>query len=196
MIQTRLSASSALAAATLATLAAGPAAAHTGIGNAAGFVAGFAHPLFGIDHLLAMVAVGMFAALLGGRAQWGVPTAFVGMMLVGGALGFSGVDVPAVETMIALSVVTLGLVVALGWSWPIAAALALVGVFAVFHGHAHGAEMNPVHGAVLYSAGFALATALLHGVGLVIGLSPRVKPMMLRGAGALIAIAGLLLAAN
>jgi urease accessory protein len=119
----------------------GPAFAHTGVGDTAGFVHGFIHPIGGLDHVLAMVAVGLFAALLGGRALWLVPFSFVSMMAVGGALGMGGVALPFAEFGIGLSVVAFGVAVAFRLHMPIAVAMALVGFFAVFHGHAHGAEM-------------------------------------------------------
>jgi urease accessory protein len=173
-------------------LAATPAFAHTGLGDAHGFIHGFTHPIGGLDHVLAMVAVGLFASLLGGRALWAVPLAFVGMMLVGGALVMAGIEIPAVELGITASIIVIGAVTALGSSLPLAAAMALVGFFAIFHGHAHGAEM-PMHaGAVGYSAGFALGTALLHAVGVGLGLAVR-RPAVVRLAGAATALAGAVL---
>src|SRR5689334_1037308 len=115
--------------------------AHVGVGDTSGFVHGFSHPLGGIDHILAMVAVGAFAAHLGGRALWLVPLTFVSVMALAGLAGMAGVGLPYVEIGIAMSVVVLGLVIALRLSLPTVAAMALVGFFAIFHGHAHGAEM-------------------------------------------------------
>ncbi len=178
-----------------ALLVAGPAFAHTGIGDTAGLAAGFMHPILGADHVLAMVTVGLFAAALGGRALWAVPTAFVVMMVAGGLMGILGVAVPFVEAGIAASIVVVGAAIALGWRWPVPAAMALVGAFAIFHGHAHGTEMDAGHGAVLYSLGFATATALLHAAGLGLGLSVFARPALIRIAGALVAAAGLILAA-
>ena len=126
---------------------------------------GLSHPLGGLDHILAMVAVGMFAANLGRRAVWAVPLTFMSLMTLGGALGIAGIAVPFVEFGIALSIVVLGLAVAAKWNWPLAAAMALVGVFAVFHGHAHGAEMPVDAAGAEYAAGFILATGVLHIVG-------------------------------
>ena len=159
------------AAAALAAILAPTAAwAHPGHDATIGFAAGFVHPVSGIDHVLAMIAVGLFAANLGGRALWAVPLSFVSVMAVGGALGVAGIAVPFVEAGIAISVIVLGLAVALRWKVPVAAAMALVGLFALFHGHAHGTEM-PVNAAGLeYGLGFVLATALLHGAGLSLGL--------------------------
>ena len=150
--------------------ASAPALAHTGHGDAHGFVAGFLHPVGGLDHVLAMVAVGLFAAHLGGRALWAVPATFVALMAVGGALGMNGVAVPFVETGIALSVVVFGLVLAMGLALPIGLAMGLVGFFAIFHGHAHGAEMPADVSGATYAAGFLLATAALHAAGVGLGL--------------------------
>jgi urease accessory protein len=144
--------------------------AHVGVGDTHGFSHGFAHPIGGLDHILAMIAAGMFAACLGGRSMWLVPTAFVLTMAVGGTLGIMGADVPFVEGGIAASVIVLGLAVALQWSVPTVAAMALVGFFATFHGYAHGAEMPADVPGLGYPLGFMLATALLHVLGIVIGL--------------------------
>jgi urease accessory protein len=149
----------------------GAALAHTGHGDASGIAHGFMHPIGGLDHVLAMVAVGLYAALLGGRALWLVPAAFIGTMAIGGALGMAGVALPDTEIGIALSVVVLGLAVALRIGLPTLAAMALVGILAIFHGHAHGAEMPAGAGGLSYAAGFLLATALLHGAGIALGLS-------------------------
>lgn len=144
--------------------------AHTGVGSTMGFGHGFGHPFSGLDHVLAMVAVGLFAANLGGRAMWLVPVSFVAMMAVGGMLGIAGVALPFVEIGIALSVIVLGAAVALNWNLPVAAAMTLVGFFAVFHGHAHGAEMPGDASGLAYGAGFMLATAILNAVGIGLGL--------------------------
>lgn len=140
--------------------------AHTGHGEASGFVHGFMHPVGGPDHILAMVAVGVFAYVLGGKALWLVPLSFVGMMAVGFLLGLGQVDVPFVELGIALSSVVIGAAAAWGRPMPVAAAMSLVGVFAIFHGHAHGAEMPVDTSGLAYAAGFIVATALLHGAGI------------------------------
>jgi urease accessory protein len=151
----------------------GAAEAHTGAGMTHGFTSGFGHPLSGVDHILAMVAVGMFAAHLGGRALWLVPCSFVAMMAVGGVLGITGVDLPLVEIGIAMSVIVLGALVALQTSMPTVVAMGIVGFFALFHGHAHGAEMPEDAGGLTYAVGFMLATVLLHvgGIGLGLGVS-------------------------
>lgn len=141
--------------------------AHTGLGETAGLLHGFLHPIGGLDHVLAMVAVGIFAYVLGGRALWLVPLSFVGMMVVGFGLGVAGTEVPFVELGIALSSVVIGGAAALGRPMPVAAAMSLVGVFAVFHGHAHGAEMPVGALGFEYALGFLIATALLHVVGIL-----------------------------
>jgi urease accessory protein len=185
-----------IAAAALAALAA-PAHAHVGIGATTSLGAGFAHPLSGLDHIAAMVAVGLWAALKGGRAVWVWPAAFVGVMLVGGALGIAGVAVPLVEPGILASVVALGLLVALAADLPVAAGAAIIGVFALFHGHAHGAEIPETAGGLEYLAGFALATALLHAAGIGAGLllGSRFRGVV-RLAGAATAAAGLAMIAG
>jgi urease accessory protein len=146
------------------------ASAHTGVGDANGFVHGFSHPLNGIDHVLAMVAVGAFAAQLGGRALWLVPLTFISVVAAAGLVGMAGIGLPFVEIGIALSVIVLGLVVALQLSLPVVAAMALVGFFAIFHGHAHGAEMPESASGLAYGAGFVCATALLHAIGIGFGI--------------------------
>lgn len=140
--------------------------AHSGAEHAAGFVHGFEHPLGGIDHMLAMLAVGVLAYVLGGRALWLVPLSFVGMMLIGFLLGANQVGLPFVELGVALSSVIIGAAAAAGRPMPVAAAMGLVGVFAVFHGHAHGAEMPADMAGLQYAGGFLLATAGLHAIGL------------------------------
>lgn len=173
----------------------GIAAAHPEAGATLAFAAGFGHPLGGLDHLLAMFAVGLFAAGLGGRALWAVPLAFVAFMLAGGVLAMAGVHVPLVETGIAASIVALGLAVALGRSWSLAAAMALVAVFAIFHGHAHGTEMPADASALGYALGFTAATAVIHVGGVLAGvLAGRVgrkrAPGLMRVAGGLVAVIG------
>ena len=147
--------------------------AHPGHGEGGSLLAGFIHPFSGIDHLLAMTAVGLFAAHLGGRALWAVPATFVAMMAFGGVFGAAGVSLPFAETAIALSVLVFGFVIFSGMTPPVLAAMALVGIFAIFHGHAHGTEM-PVGGSgVVYGIGFMVATTLLHGFGITLGLAIR-----------------------
>jgi urease accessory protein len=169
--------------------------AHTGVGSTSGFWHGFEHPITGLDHILAMVTVGIFAYQLGGRALWLVPATFVLVMAVGGALGIAHIDVPFVELGIALSVIVLGAVVAFGVKAPLAAAMALVGFFAIFHGHAHGAEMPEDAGGLAYGIGFMIATAIRPlvgiGIGFVIGIiGQRYSPVVVRAAGAIVAVAG------
>ena len=156
----------------VATFALAPAVAfaHTGHGDASGLMHGLTHPITGIDHVLAMVAVGVLAAQLGGRALWMVPLSFVCAIAIGGALGMAGIQVPFAELGIALSVVVLGLAIAFPLKVPALAAVALVGFFAVFHGYAHGVEMPAAASALPYAVGFIGATALLHAVGLSLGL--------------------------
>lgn len=150
--------------------AAMPASAHVGVGSVDTFSRGFLHPLNGIDHILAMVAVGLYAANLGGRALWLVPSAFVGTMILGGLLGYYGWPLPMVEAGIGLSVVAMSMAIALGVRLPTVAAMALVGIFALFHGHAHGNEGAGLGIAFLpYAAGFVAATGLLHVSGIALG---------------------------
>jgi urease accessory protein len=146
------------------------ASAHPGLPHTHDFIHGFVHPLGGLDHVLAMVAVGLLAAQLGGRALWLVPAAFVATMAAAGMLGMTGGSIPHIETGIALSVLVLGAVVALRVGMPVVVAMALVGVFAVFHGYAHGMEMSEGVSAAGYALGFIAATILLHGVGIAAGL--------------------------
>ena len=168
----------ALAATTLTALAA-PAFAHTGAGAAHdlahSLTQGFLHPLSGLDHVLAMVAVGLYAAQLGGRALWLLPAAFVGTMCVGGTLGYTGMPLPMVEQGIGVSVVAMGIAVAIGLRLPPLVATSLVAAFALFHGHAHGTEVPETASGIEYMAGFALATALLHGVGIAAALGLGLK---------------------
>ena len=176
----------------------GIALAHTGVGDTSGFSHGFVHPLTGIDHLLAMMMVGVFAWQLGGRALWLVPLTFVLVMAIGGAFGVAGVSIPFVETGIALSVIVLGAAVAFRLSMPVAIAVALVGLFAVFHGHAHGEEMPENAAGLAYGLGFMLATAALHlagiGLGFLIGqIADERGPAVVRIMGGVVAVAGLAL---
>ncbi len=170
-----------------AAVFAAPASAHTGAG-ATGFGAGLAHPFAGPDHLLAMLAVGLMAGFRGGPALWAWPASFVGVMLFGGLLGLHGVPIPAVETMILLSLA------ALGARLPLGLGAFVIGLFALFHGHAHGAEIAPATNGLAYAAGFAAATALLHAAG--VGLARAAgRAAMERVSGAAIASTAILLAA-
>ncbi|WP_027040028.1 HupE/UreJ family protein [Mesorhizobium ciceri] len=175
--------------------AAMPAYAHVGIGTASSFTAGFMHPLSGLDHMTVMIAVGLWAALKGGKAILAWPAAFVGVMLVGGALGMLHMPLPFVEPGILASVVTLGLLVALAIDLPVSAGVAIIGLFALFHGHAHGAEVPENAGGLEYMAGFAIATLLLHAAGIAAGLSLGIRFRgVLRAAGAACAAIGIGLA--
>jgi urease accessory protein len=147
------------------------ASAHPGHDGTSGFIHGFLHPLGGLDHILAMVAVGLFAARLGGRALWLVPASFVITMAAAGIAGMAGLALPYVEAGIALSILVLGAVIALETTMPVAAAMGLVAFFAVFHGHAHGAEMPETMSGLAYGAGFVAATAALHALGIGLGLA-------------------------
>ena len=161
-------------------LGAGPAFAHVGAGSTASFAAGVAHPLSGLDHITVMVAVGLWAALKGKRALWVWPATFVGVMLIGGALGMAQVPVPFVEPGILASVVALGLLVALAVDLPVVVGAAIIGIFALFHGHAHGSEVAENIGGFEYMAGFTLATASLHATG--IGFAFTMQRVSLRPA--------------
>jgi urease accessory protein len=183
----------------LTTLAAGiaptAAFAHPGFGDHHDFAGGFAHPLNGADHVLAMVAVGLFAAHLGGRALVLVPATFVLTMAAAGVLGMAGVGIPFVELGIALSVVVLGAAIAFQLDTSVVAAMTLVGFFAIFHGHAHGTEMAGLGAGALYGVGFVVATALLHaagiGLGLAIGrLSDAYGKRLFQLSGSAVALAG------
>ena len=134
-----------------------------------GFVVGLLHPILGFDHFLAMVSVGIVSYQIGGKAIWYVPGTFVGMMVVGGILGFYDIAVPLVESGIALSVIVLGLSIAASGSLPVGLALAFVSFFAIFHGHAHGQEMPDLANPYLYALGFVLGTAAIHLLGVAIG---------------------------
>ena len=148
----------------------GPAFAHSGHGHSAGFVHGFMHPVGGLDHVLVMVAVGLYAERLGGRALWLVPATFIAFMAFGAMLGTLHIADPFFEIGVAMSVVVLGLAVALRVNMPTITALAAVGLIAIPHGYVHGAEMPGDVSGYGYAPGFLLATALLHGAGIALGL--------------------------
>jgi urease accessory protein len=172
--------------------AASAAAAHTGEGVVGGFSNGFLHPIFGWDHVVAMVAVGLWGAFLGSPAIWLLPVVFPIVMALGEALGVKGVPLPAVETGIALSGVVLLLVVAFALMAPLRAAAVVVGVCAIFHGHAHGTELPEAANPFAYAAGFVIATGLLNIAGILFGFLTRLPAgrYAVRGAGAVIAAAG------
>jgi urease accessory protein len=159
-----------LAAAAAAVAAPAIAFAHPGVGPVHDLVHGFAHPLTGLDHVIAMLAVGVFAAQLGGRALWLVPATFITVMAAAGIAGMLGVTIPYVETGIALSVVVLGAVIAFAVRVPVALAIAIAGLFAIFHGHAHGTEMPESASGILFGLGFITATAILHAIGIGFGM--------------------------
>jgi urease accessory protein len=173
----------------LTLLAPSVAWAHAGHGGS-GFLPGFLHPFLGLDHVLTMIAVGVWAAQLGGRALWAVPTAFTAAMALGGALGYFGVSIPLTELLIATSVLLLGLLVSLGVRLPVTCGVLLVAVFAPFHGAAHAAEAPALTSFVTYATGFLLATAFLHAAGLLAAIAVRARPAMLRLAAAPVALAG------
>jgi urease accessory protein len=178
-----------------------PALAHSGFDHtlafaSGSFATGFAHPWTGLDHLLALLTVGLWAGLNGGRALWAWPVTFVGATLAGGALGMAGVFVPLAEPGIVASVIILGLLVLTAARLPLAPGAALIVLFALLHGHAHGAELADGATAGAYMAGFALATALLHAVGIAIAWVGRdgIGAHLVRGAGAAVAAVGVALA--
>jgi urease accessory protein len=169
-----------------------PALAHEGAGAAGGFISGFLHPIFGWDHVAAMVAVGLWGAFLGAPAVWLLPVVFPLVMAFGAALGILGIPLPAVEAGIAGSAVILGLMVAVAARPPLWIAGALVGIFAVFHGHAHGTELPGSANPLTYAIGFVMATGLLHLAGISFGLLGQWRwgPTAVRTAGGAIAVAG------
>ncbi len=174
-------------------LALAPAAhAHVEQAQAAGFFTGFGHPISGLDHVLAMIAVGLWGAQLGAPALWLLPVTFPMVMALGGMVGLLGIALPGVEAGIAASAILLGLAVMSELRPPFAAAIVLVAIFGVFHGHAHGTELPIGQSALAYSMGFVIATGCLHGVGIAVGLIHG-RPWgqrLLRVAGAGVALAG------
>jgi urease accessory protein len=172
---------------------AAPAFAHTGAGaHSHGLAAGFLHPLMGLDHMLAMLGVGVWAAQLGKRATWLVPAAFVAIMVAGAGLALSGAPMPMVEFGIAGSVLVIGALIAFGTRLPVGVAMGLVGLFALFHGHAHGTELPGSAHPAAYGAGFVAATALLHagGVGIAVLVHRHAVRLPFRVAGAAVAAIG------
>jgi urease accessory protein len=172
-----------------------PALAHVDPVAHGSFAAGMTHPVFGADHVLAMVAVGLLAVVLGGRALLALPGAFVGCMAGGYGLALAGVTLPLVEPMIVVSVIALGVAVALAVRLPVGGAAAMVGLFGLAHGVAHGAELGQA-GAVAFGAGFLIATAALHGAGIALGVAAQraASVRVARVIGALVAVAGGVLA--
>jgi urease accessory protein len=166
--------------------------AHAESGRAEGFLAGLRHPISGLDHVLAMVAVGLWGAQLGMPAIWLLPVTFPIVMAFGGALGLAGIPLPGTEIGIALSGILLGMAVLMESKPPLWVAAVMVGFFAIFHGHAHGTELPAGASGMLYSMGFVIATGLLHATGITIGLIHRWNwgRMVLRAAGGVVAAAG------
>ena len=173
-------------------LLAAQAGAHTGEGINTGFASGFWHPIYGWDHVVAMVAVGLWGAFLGAPAIWILPVVFPLVMAFGGALGVLGVPIPMIETGIALSGVVLGLLIAFAVRAPIWVAAVIVGVFAIFHGHAHGTELPEAFSPYGYAVGFVIGTGLLHMAGIALGFLTRSEAgkMAVRGTGGVIAAVG------
>lgn len=169
-----------------------PALAHDGTGLVGGFVSGFLHPISGPDHMLAMVAVGLWGAILRRPLLVVLPVVFPAMMAVGGVLGILAVPIPPVEFGIGISVVVLGAAIALNWKPANWIAIFLVGVFAVFHGYAHGQELPSAADPIGYSVGFVFSTGLLHVVGILIGLAAERGGglRLVRGLGGLIGLSG------
>lgn len=167
--------------------------AHVASGQAGGFLSGLSHPVSGLDHVLAMIAVGLWGAQLGSPAVWMLPVAFPMMMAFGGMLGLAGMAVPGIEVGIALSGIVLGALILGEKKMPLWGALLVVAFFAVFHGHAHGTELEAGHNAMLYSLGFVICTGLLHGIGIGMGLVHRWQAgrVALRGAGSMVLAGGI-----
>lgn len=177
---------------TLFLLVPATAHAHVETGLVGGFVSGFTHPITGWDHMLAMVAVGLWGAFLGGREMWLLPVIFPVVMAFGGALGVLGLPLPAIETGIAISSVVLGLMIACAVKPPLWVAGVVVGVFAICHGHAHGTELPEAANGLVYAIGFVMSTGLLHLGGIALGLLVRWPwgKTMVRAGGGVIALAG------
>ncbi len=169
--------------------------AHTGVGSTSGLWNGLMHPLGGLDHLCAMIGVGLWAAQRGGRAIWLVPLAFLAVMALGGLLGTMAIALPLVEQGIVASVLILGILIAASVRLPLVLSVLIVGTFALFHGHAHGVEMAQTYSGLAYGIGFLATTALLHGCGIGLGVLARQSGAMwlMRYAGAAIALFGLYL---
>jgi urease accessory protein len=167
--------------------------AHVSSGEAGGFLTGILHPVSGFDHVIAMLAVGLWGAQLGAPAMWLLPVVFPMMMACGGCLGLMGIPLPGVEVGIALSAVVLGLMVLTEARVKLQLAMVLVAFFAIFHGHAHGTELPAGQSGLLYSIGFVAATGCLHGVGIAVGLIHRWKAgrLALRGAGSIVCAGGM-----
>jgi urease accessory protein len=166
--------------------------AHEQTGSVIGIITGLKHPVSGMDHVLAMVAVGLWGAQLGAPALWVLPIAFPMVMAFGGMIGLMGISLPGIEVGIALSAIVLGIMVLTETRLPLWAAAVMVGFFAIFHGHAHGTELPAGSNGLLYSLGFVVATGTLHAVGIVLGLIYRWESgkLVVRSAGLFVALAG------
>lgn len=175
-----------------------PAAAHTDVGVVGGLVSGFKHPISGFDHVVAMVAVGIWGAYLGQPSVWLLPVVFPTIMAIGGAMGVLGIPVPPVEIMIALSGVVLGLMIVFAVRLSPLVAAIIVGVFAIFHGYAHGVELPGAVNPLTYAVGFVVGTGFLHAVGIGFSLLRGVTygDLALRGVGAAISLVGLVFLAG
>lgn len=169
--------------------------AHTGVTATSGFLHGALHPLTGLDHMIAMIAVGIWAYQLGRKSLWIVPTSFVSIMIIAGILGMSGVAIPLVEQGIIFSILTLGLLIAAAKKLPPWLSIIIVGLFAIFHGHAHGSEIPALASGASYALGFAIATASLHLLGIGIGffVSKKMSVPMVRYVGTGIGLSGIIL---
>lgn len=172
--------------------------AHPLLGTQSGFSNGFFHPLSGLDHILAMLAVGIWAAQMGGKAKWIIPISFVGLMSVGGVLGMNNLNLPFAEIGILVSVVVLGVLILAGVRLPMLISSILVGVFALCHGHTHGTELPAAASGFTYAIGFALTTIVLHlsGIGFGSSVNKFANEKIVKLSGALIAVAGLVLSYN
>ena len=178
---------------------------HVGIGETGGFLHGLTHPVSGLDHICALLAVGLWAAQTGGRSMWAVPLTFVSVMALGGILPLLGIGLPFAEQGIALSVLLLGVLIAASVCLPLWLSGSMVGLFALWHGHAHGTEMPALASGIEYVLGFMLATVLLHVVGIAFGVGMQRLPVLslaegareraIRAAGASIALCGMYLSA-
>jgi len=172
--------------------------AHPLLGTQSGFSNGFSHPLSGLDHILAMLAVGIWAAQMGGKAKWIIPITFVGIMSIGGMLGMNNISLPFAEIGILVSVIVLGVLILAGIRLPMLVSSVLVGVFALCHGHTHGTELPAAASGVMYAAGFALTTIVLHlsGIGFGTAVNKIANERIVKFSGAVIALMGLILSYN
>jgi len=171
--------------------------AHAGVGETNGFMHGLTHPASGLDHVCAMLAVGLWAAQMGGRSMWAVPLTFVSVMALGGSLPMLGIGLPFVEQGIVLSVLLLGVLIAAAVRLPLILSSGMVGLFALWHGHAHGAEMPALASGIEYALGFMLMTVSLHVIGIAFGLGMQrlARERVIHAAGASIALCGMYLSA-